>query len=235
MLWHDDTIMEITEQERAALWAEAGEKEEPFLDLLIARGYGDSRLAGQVNLLVHVMRRAFVELRDLHWRWAEVDRACHVTHETFRKLRIRVSAIQQRTKWAIEGGLGWEPGSVDACLTMGTPVVDENWRPPGSPRTARTATPALDVQRTAFTYLGLTTRDLDTVLARFDAGDEPARKLASAIHQAMTADIDPAFRGLLLDAARARIVRTLDDERQSTASTAAEMQRALDTVPRTRR
>lgn len=204
-------MAEITETERRKLWERSDQSAEKFLALLNEQHHGGTRLARQVNLLVHIQRRA----AELDWNWTKVHTACQVNRETLRKLRLRAFTLQTSSKKAIEDGLGWAPGSVDACLTGATPEL----------LVAGPATPPQDAGRSAFSGLGLTPDDLAVMLARYDAGDPSTRRLAHALHLTVTEDIDPAIRSLLLSAAVGRISRTLADERIS----AEEILTALNT------
>jgi hypothetical protein len=187
-------------------------QEQRFLDLLKEEGYGDGRLAGQVNLLVEILRRAV----DLGWdSWPQlISHTDHTAFETYRKLRLQVRDMHRRKKNAIADGLGWARESIDLALQMHPPVVL------GNPHSTESG----GGRRGVFSRLGLPADALSDVLLRFDADDPATLQMADAIARALAID-ELTVRELLLDSARNHILSVRDAERRGNAALAASVKR----------
>jgi len=213
-------VDEIPEAERLRLWTEAGD-DKRFLTALIDAGYGNTRLAGQVNLLVHIRARG----RQLGWpTYTAICHSAHISEETLRKLRVIVRDMQAGTAVRIADGLGWTRDSIETMLAGGEPTVITDWKPYGE-RVGHGAAP--DPRRGVFDRLDLDPDNLDVVLRRYDLGDPRTRRLADAIARVLTEDIDAVVRDHLLRAARNFITRTLAAEQENVA----ELEAQLDALP----
>lgn len=212
-------VDEISEAERQRLWAGAGDDKQ-FLAALTGAGYGDTRLAGQVNLLVHIRDRG----RQLGWpTYTAICNAAHISEETLRKLRVVVREMQGGTAVRIADGLGWTRQSIEAMLAGGEPTVISDWKPYGE----RVAHAHIDARRGVFDRLDLTPGDLDVILRRYDLGDPRTRRLAAAVARVLTEEIDPVVRDHLLRASRNFITRTLAAEQENVD----ELEAQLDALP----
>lgn len=203
-------VPEVSDKVRAELWESSGRDIRRFRQLLVDAGFGESRLAGQVNLLVHMWDRGHqLGLQT----WDELCAETGLTYETIRKLRVIVRVMQVRTKKTIADTLGWTLESIDAMLDGGQPVLAANWAAPRSQ--AEAGIPAEPDQRAVLIELKLTAEDLAVVEARYDAGDPLIRQLAQAIARALVAGIDQKLLDHLLRTARDTTTRALADERNS--------------------
>lgn len=213
-------VDEIPEDQRQRLWTEASD-DKKFLAALTTAGYGHTRLAGQVNLLVHIRDRG----RQLGWpTYTAICNATHISEETLRKLRVIVREMQDGTAVRIADGLGWTRDSIETMLAGGEPTAITEWKPYGE-RVAHSAVP--DPRRGVFDRLDLDPGNLDVVLRRYDLGDPRTRRIAAAIARVLTEEIDPIVRDHLLRAARNFITRTLAAEQEHVD----ELEAQLDALP----
>jgi hypothetical protein len=198
----------VSDAERDKLWEASGKDVHRFLRLLQSSGYADSRLAGQVNLMVHMLERG----HELGWlTWDEMCDQTGLTYETLRKLRVIVREMQVRTRHTIADTFGWTRESIDAMLAGGTPVLAAGWRPHADPPPA--AAPEDVDLSPVLIELGLSAEDLAIVEDRYLKEDPPTRLLAAAVAQALSAGIDPRLRDHLLKVARDTTTRALAEER----------------------
>jgi hypothetical protein len=198
-----DAAPEIPESLRRRLWSESGEDPEKFLEALTGAGYGNSRLAGQVNLLIHMLARG----RELGWRSkATIGRKTGLNQETLRKLCIQVRGMQDRTAISIADALGWTRTSVRTVLNFGEPV--------------------LIASRQVFTEIGLDPLALAYILDRYDLGDPPTRQLAAVIARVLTQDISRTWRDHLIRSIRNSVTR----QHAAELGSIAEIESQLDTL-----
>lgn len=86
-------------------------------------GFMDGALTGDEQTRRQLDTEMDARREDLELTWRQVAEAAGIHYETIRAARKGRAGIPEQTRRAIEKGLRWEQGSVDAILRGGKPTL----------------------------------------------------------------------------------------------------------------